>query len=301
MNALKVIIYFSIFKYPLKKEEIFSFSSAKIIQNIEYELNDLVAKKIIFKHGDYYSDVNDKSLVKRRLRGNKMAKEIMPKALKRAKLIMSFPFIESVSISGSLSKNYYDNDGDIDFFIITKPRHLWMARTLLILYKKIFLLNSRKYFCVNYFISSDRLKIAEQNAFTATELMTLIPVYGKRIFNRFLESNYWAKEVYPNKDIDRFYLSRAPKKPLWSKTLELLFSNVLGRRLDLYFKKVTLKKWKSKFKHLKKNDFEVAMKSTNDVSKHHPQDFQSKVIGKLNERYDSTNRAYNLNLTLENA
>ncbi len=49
-----------------------------------------------------------------------MAEEIMPKALKRAQLIMSFPYVESVSISGALAKNYYDDDGDIDFFIITK-------------------------------------------------------------------------------------------------------------------------------------------------------------------------------------
>ena len=301
MNALKVIIYFSIFKYPLKKEEVFSFSSAKIIQDIECELRELVAKNIIFKHGDYYSDINDKSLISRRLKGNKMAKEIMPKALKRAKLIMSFPFIESVSISGALSKNYYDSDGDIDFFIITKPKYLWLARTLLIVYKKLFLLNSKKYFCVNYFISSDHLNIAEKNTFTATELMTLIPIYGKYTFDRFLENNLWAKSIYPNKKINKSYLSEVSSKPLWSKTVEFLLNNMIGKRIDLYFKKITLKKWKSKFRDLNKSDFEIAMKSTNDVSKHHPQDFQNKVIGALNERYDSTNKAYNLNLTLENA
>ena len=48
-------------------------------------------------------------------------------------------------------------------------------------------------------------------------------------------------------------------------------------------------------------DFEIAMKSTNDVSKHHPQNFQSKVITALNEQYDLKNKAYNLNLTMENA
>jgi len=62
-----------------------------------------------------------------------------------------------------------------------------------------------------------------------------------------------------------------------------------------------LLKWRSKFKHLNKKDFEIAMKSTNDVSKHHPQDFQSRVIVALNERYDVKNKAYNLNLTMENA
>ena len=70
-----------------------------------------------------------------------MAKEIMPKALKTSNFIAKFPYIECVSLSGALSKGYYDDDdGDFDFFIITKPNRLWIARTLLILYKKIFLL-----------------------------------------------------------------------------------------------------------------------------------------------------------------
>lgn len=301
MNILKVIIYFSIFKYPLNKSEIFSFSAAKNMVDVEFELNNLVENGIIFKHGDYYSDVDDETLVARRLKGNNMAKAIMSKALERAKLIMSFPFVEAVAISGSLSKGYYDNDGDIDFFIITKPKRLWLARTLLVTYKKLVLLNSRKHFCVNYFISSNRLTIAEQNTFTATELLTLIPVYGKSTFNKFLSKNMWAKDLYPNKKVNKSFLSEGIKKPLWSKSLTILLNNSMGKRIDNLLKKMTLKKWQTKFKHLNKSDFEVAMKSTNDVSKHHPQNFQDKVIMALNERYNKTNEAFNLNLALENA
>lgn len=301
MNALKVIIYFSIFKYPLTLEEVFSFSSAKNIEDIKNQLQDLTNNNIVFKFGNYYSDVNDASLVQRRLNGNIMAEHIMPKALKRGKLIMSFPFIESVSISGALSKGYYDDDGDIDFFIITKPKYLWLARTFLILFKKLFLFNSKKYFCVNYFISSDHLKIAEQNKFTATELITLIPIYGKTVFNLFVAQNKWALDFYPNRTINSQLLSESFKKPVWSQFIEFLFTNKLGNKLNLYLKKLTLKRWKSKFKHLRKKDFEIALKSTNDVSKHHPQDFQTKVIGSLNERYTDKNKAFNLNLTMENA
>lgn len=301
MDALKVIIYFSIFKYPLTIEEIFSFSSIKTIEETELQLIDLIDKGIIFRFDNYYSDINDFNLVLRRLKGNKMADNVMPKALKRAKLIASFPFIESVALSGALSKGYYDEDGDVDFFIITKPKRLWLARTLLIAYKKIFLLNSKKYFCVNYFIGSNHLSISEKNTFTATELLTLIPIFGKTTFNKFLDSNNWAERFYPNKSINKNYLTEEINKPLWSKTVQILFDNKLGKSVDIYLKKVTLSKWKSKFKHLNKNDFEVAMKSTNDVSKHHPQNFQNKVICKLNECYDIKNKTFNLNLTLENA
>lgn len=301
MNALKVIIYFSIFKYPLTKEEIFSFTSANTINDIEKELKNLIEKNIVFKHGDYFSDIDDATRVKRRLDGNKMAQNIMPKALRRAKLIMSFPYVESVSISGALAKGYHDDDGDIDFFIITKPQHLWLARTLLVAYKKIFLLNSKKYFCVNYFISSDQLNIAEKNTFTATELLTLIPIFGKKTFTNFVQENAWAKDFYPNKKINNTFLTELEKKPLWSRVLVFLFNNTLGQNLDIILKKLTLKKWKYKFKHLKNSDFEVAMKSTNDVSKHHPRNFQSHVIITLNQRYDIKNKAHNLNLTMENA
>jgi hypothetical protein len=301
MNALKIIIYFSIFKYPLTKAEIFSFSSAKNINDIEQQLTGLTERKIVFKIGIYYSDVDDISQVNRRLNGNAMAEAIMPKALKRAQLIMSFPYIESVSISGALAKGYYDNDGDIDFFIITKPKRLWLARTLLIIYKKIFLLNSKKHFCVNYFISSDHFNIAEKNTFTATELLTLIPVFGKSTFTKFIASNPWARTIYPNKIINTSLLIEAKAKPFWSKTVESLFNRTIGEKLDGFLKTTTLKKWKSKFKHLKKNDFEIAMKSTNDVSKHHPRNFQSKVINRLNEQYDAKNKTFDLNLTREHA
>ncbi|MBD09164.1 MAG: nucleotidyltransferase [Flavobacteriaceae bacterium] len=301
MNALKVIIYSSVFNYPLKKEEIFNYSCLENMEAVQRELEELTNKKIIYKFGDYYTDKNNFSLVERRIKGNKMDKDIMPKALKRAKLIASFPFIESVSISGSLSKGYYDNDGDIDFFIITKPNHLWLARTLLILFKKVFLLNSKKYFCVNYFISSNKLKIKEQNKFTATELMTLIPIYGKATFDKFIESNKWTLGFYPNKTINQKFIREMHSKPFWSKTLEFIFNNSFGRFIDKRLKAVTLKKWKQKFNHLEKDNFEIAMKSTNDVSKHHPQDFQSQVIVRLNKNYENKNKAYNLNLTMENA
>ena len=46
-------------------------------------------------------------------------------------------------------------------------------------------------------------------------------------------------------------------------------------------------------------DFEIALKSTDDVSKHHPRHFQKKVINLLNEKYDHINTTFNLNLSKE--
>ncbi len=294
MSALKTILYFSLFKYPLTRTEIFQFSDDKDQKAVDAEIDVLVKKGVIFNVDGFYLDVNNPDRVERRLKGNEMARNIMPKAIKVSRRIAKFPYVKGVCLSGALSKGYYDDDGDFDFFIITKPNRLWIARTLLVLYKKIFLLNSKKYFCVNYFISTDRLEISEQNLFTATEIATLIPLYGTAAFEAFLKANTWAFPFFPNKPPTKLSTIRNTEKSRLSKVIQQLFNGSLGLRLDTFLQKVTLKKWSKKFKHLAKEDFDIAMKSTRHVSKHHPQNYQNKVITRLDERYHEVIKQHNL-------
>ncbi len=304
MTLLKPILYFSLFKYPLTEEEIYSFSDVSNKEQIKDSLDDLVSKEIIYKIGPFYLLENNKDLVDRRLKGNKMAAKIQKKATKRARFISKFPHVEGVGISGSLSKGYYDDDGDIDFFIITKAKRLWVARTLLILYKKIFLLNSRKYFCVNYFISENALEINERNRFTATELATLIPMFGNGSFHRFYQENDWVKDMLPNKTPKQSLANLLPlQKPLTTKIIEKIFASKLGDSLDAFFMRITYKKWKAKFEALAldQDHFNIAFKSTQNVSKHHPNDFQNKVINSLNEKYLEMQENHNITLSLEHA
>ena len=212
MSALKTILYFSLFKYPLTRTEIFQFSDNTDQKEIDSEIDLLLKKGVIFNFDGFYIDVNNPDRVERRLKGNEMARNIMPKAVKVSRKIAKFPYIKGVCLSGALSKGFYDDDGDFDFFIITKPNRLWIARTLLVLYKKIFLLNSKKYFCVNYFISTDQLEISEQNLFTATEISTLIPLYGTETFKDFLTANSWATPYFPNKPVPKMSTIRDTKK-----------------------------------------------------------------------------------------
>jgi predicted nucleotidyltransferase len=240
-------------------------------------------------------------LVDRRLKGNEMSKKIMPKAVRVSKFIGKFPYVESVCLSGALSKGYFDDNGDIDFFIITNPSRLWIARTLLILYKKIFLLNSNKYFCVNYFISTDQLEITEKNRFTATELLTLIPICGPKVFESFIEANSWTKSFLPNAVPHNRDNLKDISKPWLTNNFETLCNFTFGTGLDEIFRRITLKKWNSKFKNMKKADFDIALKSTQTVSKHHPNNFQKKVINTVNNKYHEVIIQYNLELIREDA
>ncbi|MEI7977515.1 MAG: nucleotidyltransferase domain-containing protein [Bacteroidota bacterium] len=298
ISIIKTLIYFDVFSYPVTFMELKDFMQTPI-QDEELLIEDLMQllkKQLIFSIDDYYTLKNDKKLVIRRLAGNKQAEKHVHKAFKNAKLIGSFPYVRGVGISGSLSKGYMDESGDVDFFIITEPERLWIARTLLILYKKIFLLNSRKYFCVNYFIDTNHLEIQDKNIFTATEILTLIPAYNHNVFKCFIEKNSWAQKHLPNKLPVITNIENASNHFIKSK-VEQLLNNKPGSYIDSLFMKLTLKKWKRKFKHIEETDFELAMRTRKYVSKHHPQGFQQKVLLAIEKKTKVFEIEHNLKLS----
>ena len=298
METLKTILYFSIFRYPLKVKEIHSYTNYENLSETENELQHLVAEKILTKVDEFYVYGSDLDSVTKRLKGNLNAKSALVKAKKKAKLISKFPYVEAVGISGSLSKGYYDNESDVDFFIITKPNKLWICRTLLMLYKKIFLLNSRKYFCINYFISSNQMEIEEKNLFTATELKTLIPLQGKIVFEGFYKDNSWLNGYF-SKFMPEVNDVQETPKPAFSRFIEIVFETRIGTVTDYFLKVITLKKWKTKFNFMSQEDFKIALKTTKTVSKHHPSNFQKKVILSLNTKFEEVQSKYNVILQRE--
>jgi hypothetical protein len=302
LTPLKPLLYFSLFKYPLTKSEILAFSGSRNKDETEVALQQLVKENVVYKIDDFYCLDNDPDQVERRRAGNEGAKNIFKKAESRSRFISKFPFVEGVGLSGALSKGFFDKDGDIDFFIITSPGRLWIARTLLILYKKTFLLNSNKYFCVNYFVSENALEITEKNLFTATELVTLIPMYGNGSFHKFYDLNSWAYKQFPNKSYEEALITLKPiRKSRIVRFTQRLLSKSMGDLLDAFLLKLTYKKWKVKFDYLDRDQFNLAMKSTQDVSKHHPKNFQKKVITRLNDKYSEYEAKYDIPLSPEHA
>ena len=130
----------------------------------------------------------------------------------------AFPFVKGIAVSGSLSKYFADEKTDIDFFIITTANRLWIARTILHIFKKFtYLLKMQDLFCMNYFIDEAELGILEKNIYTATEIATILPLFGYKIFDSFFKVNSWTRSFFPNK-----YMYMPPAKDIkrtWFKYL----------------------------------------------------------------------------------
>ena len=297
-GVIRTLLYFDIFYYPLTLEEIVKFhpeksSRADIVNAISHLRNKLV----VFKLDNFYSLRPDNTFAQRRKAGNNLAKKSLQTAKKFSRLISKFPFVRAIMLSGSLSKDYMEVTSDIDYFIITEPGRLWLTRGLLALFKRLFLLNSHKFFCTNYLIDSQSLEIEEKNIYTAMETTTLIPVYGKELYEKFVTKNQWTKNHLPNMELHRTAFI-TEKTSLLKDVGEKILSGSAGEKLDLLFMNLAIKRWKKQFGNsFSSVDFELAFKSKRNVSKNHPQFFQKQILNHYQEKIEKFEMLNNIKLS----
>jgi predicted nucleotidyltransferase len=294
-NILEALAYFDLFDYPLSRAEIYLFLKNKY----DYEVLDdalkcLLDGGIIHQFDKFYTLKNDHHLVVRRNEGNKKAAELIKTAEKVGSLLIHFPYVRGIAISGSLSKNYADENSDIDLFIITAKNKLWIARTIMHCFKKLtFLANKEHLFCMNYYIDEEQMEIAEKNMYTAIEIGTLIPLQGDTVFEQFYNANAWTREYLPNKNM-RLARAKPVKATFFKQLFESAFNNLAGNKIDNMLMKITGSRWHKKTQQKKLNSHGVIMGM--DTGKHyakpHPENFQSKLLARYKYRVQRILLAY---------
>ncbi|MFU8842959.1 MAG: hypothetical protein ACNA7V_04030 [Bacteroidales bacterium] len=255
-KILRFLIYFDLFSYPLTKAELATYIGAGPDESskLDEALKALIQSGIIFHNGDYYQINPDQNIVERRIKGNELAIRRMKTAVRFSKIIARFPYVRGVLLSGSISKGFMAENDDIDYFIITSPGRVWLARTLLTLFKKIFLFNSYKNFCINFFPDDKHLALQERDLYAATEIVFLIPTFNHGLYHEILKVNDWVKNFYPTFRQASTYEVRPVTilKPFF----EYLLNNRLGEWIENKLYQKSKKIINNKYKHLDRDAFE---------------------------------------------
>jgi hypothetical protein len=287
-NILKTLLYYDIFSHPLKPEEIYSFLPRNSIskQDVTKYLVDTAANQAVpfaEKDGYYYIKPSVEN-VNNRLTKENYSLKMWKRAALVTHIIKRFPFVRAVLVTGSLSKNSSDKTSDLDFMLITANNRLWIARTMLMLFKKIFFLNSYKFFCINYYITENNLTITEHNIFTATEITTIKATYNSALMERFIKENAWVKEFFPNYTLCDPMLHSSGcrvnnRESKIQKVIEFFIPGKIASALDKRLMCMTREHWKKKYPELPDNERNHMFKSTENVSKTHPGNMQKKILG----------------------
>ncbi len=294
-GVLLTLMYFDVFRYPLTEEEIIKSIPVKCtLDEVQSTLRKLLKHGLIYQESLLYHISETGSLAEKRKIENERADAIMPKARRISRFIGSFPYIRGVYLSGSLSKGVLTEKGDIDYFILTEPGRLWLARTILVVFRKLFLFNSHKYFCVNYFVDLNNLEIEDKNIFTATELFTLIPTYGKETYLPLIEHNVWAEGYYPQFPLRDTSEVPGERRTFLKRVMEKIGNTMIGEWLDTWCMRMTFRYRKKKFSGMTNTDFNVAFKTRKYISKHHPSHFQKRVTESLSQKIQHFEEKYKL-------
>lgn len=283
-NILKTLGYFDLFQYPLTRAEIRLFHAEKLAHSeIDAALEMLLEEKMVFRLDEFYSLQTDLMLAERRRNGNTLAASQMKTAGRVARFLSKFPYVKGVAVSGSLSKNFATQKTDIDFFIVTEANRLWIARTIMHLYKKITFLTGRQHwYCMNYYVDVKSMEIKEKNIFTAMESVTLLPMQGKKAMDDFMTDNNWVGGYFPSKKMITDGIPEI-RPGILRRMAEKIFNTSLGDKLDTWLMHVTEKRWqkKTQLRQLNSNGHVMSMVVSRHVSKPDPKNFQDKVV----ERY----------------
>ena len=287
-SILKTLAYFDLFDYPIPSSEIRKFCGQKLTEDeINMAITELVSPGCIFKLNEFYSLSNNFSVAENRRRGNERAKRLFPKAMDVGTFLYKFPYVRGVAISGSLSKNFADEKGDIDFFILTKANRLWVARTFMHLFKKLtYIFGKQHSYCMNYYLDETCLEIEEKNIYTATEVKTLVPVSGSKTLELFFAKNNWTNEWLPNfqnpqeKIVDR--------DSVFKRFFEWSLNNRMGDALDNYLHRLTTRRWLKKESRGKKNikGRIMSLLTSKHFAKSNPDFYQERIIEKYNNKMD---------------
>lgn len=205
---LKTLIYADIFDYPLKAWEIHKWLIGKkgTLHQVEKALKRKRLESGIKNQEGYYFLKNRKGLVKKRLDKERSSNKLFKRAVWVGNILRVIPWIKLIGVSGNLAMKNSTRKDDIDFFIITQSKRLWISRLLVLLV--LGFLGKRRSredkevggkVCVNLLLEEDQLIQKKKDLYTAHEVLQMRVLWQREnIYSKFLEENEWVFKFLPN-------------------------------------------------------------------------------------------------------
>lgn len=205
---ITTLSFFDITKYPLKQNELEKFLHRTTASRLDLSimLKRLQGKGLIAQKDNFWFLAGRQKNVAIRKKRNTYSQKKLDFAVKYIKYLKIIPFIKSVSICNTLAYNNAKKGSDIDLFIITNPKRLWIARGLSLFLFNILGLrdkNNKNRFCFSFFTTTDNLNLKSIylepfDPYLPYWIATLKPVFGNKYFMKFVRQNLWYKKELPN-------------------------------------------------------------------------------------------------------
>jgi predicted nucleotidyltransferase len=215
-NIFATICYYDILKYPLTMFEIWKYLMIEGCQeNIgnaqtKIQLSDIASclvgdflKNKIENYQGFYFLCGQKMLVSERILHSKLSEQKYKRIIKVVRFLRAVPFVRMIGVTGRMAMKNAQEKSDLDLFIVLEKEHIFTGRILVTLATHI--LGVRRYgikianrICLNYFITTNSLKIETEDMFSSSEYFFIFPIFGFAFFQEFQRANNWIIKYHKN-------------------------------------------------------------------------------------------------------
>lgn len=262
VSIQKTLAYFSLFNYPLTKEELFAYLwQPPRISYEEFAAGGIAG--IGEKYGYYFLPGREETAENRRR--HLLISEMKMKIARRAvKKIRAVPFLRAVFVCNSVGQGLARPESDIDFFIVAAPGRVWLVRffTNLILKfwrQRTYGKSQRDKICLSFYVDENHLDL---NSLCAVKddihfiywMHQMIPIFDPdNFYQKFLAANRWTKDSLPN--IGRigsggylFNVAESGWSRGWKRAWESIWGGAYGKLLELQAKGIQMQRLKAGIK-----------------------------------------------------
>ena len=199
-EILRPLVFLDLFDFPPTAYEIRhyldkKYSLLEVVEALDGALLEVISKK----NGFYFLRDREDVVTTRKIRYNYSCQKIKI-AKKFARIFSLLPFIKTIAVANFIGEHNLREEGDIDFFIITSAKRIWLSRLFCAGIAK--LLNSRptaknkkNKICLSFYVSTAHLDLSDlklglDDPYFYYWLRGLLPIYDKaNSYTQFLQAN----------------------------------------------------------------------------------------------------------------
>lgn len=238
----ETLAYSDVFDYPLTLDELHRYLTFPALK--DELLVCLKSLSTVSSRSGFYFLAHHDALVEIRLTREAVSRPAFRRALSYGRILGALPFVRMAALTGSLAVLNLSKKADMDYFLITQPGRLWLARAFAVTFGRFMRLFDDR-ICVNLLVSENQLEWNAQDLYSAREMCQMIPITGMDVYLELRERNAWTESFLPNAlsapqhapDIEPFsgLVQRLSEFIFWGKLGDLLESWVM----NLQLKKIT--------------------------------------------------------------
>lgn len=304
-SILKTLHYFDITRFPLTKEEIFSWlwQCPKVgYEQFERVLQLLIEEKKIGERYGYYFLFGGEESVEWRRERLLSSEAKMKIALRAARKIRSVPFLQAIFVCNTVGSEQSNENSDIDFLIITHPKRIWIVRLLSNLILRLYRLRTfggkiKNRICLSFYLDTHHLslsnhRIVEDDIHFAYWLNQMVPIYDQEnIYSKFLQANSWSRKFLSNIDVrpiitERLIARDSKIGKVGKKILEKIWQGGCGNFIEKQSRLTQWMKMNAEIKN-KINKGDKGIVITEGVIKLHERDTRAKYRQEWLKRINS--------------